>query len=77
MEHKISVTARVRVTLDIPLSGSWGGECSLEQVHKQAIEEVDGKLRGAIYGHGACKAPHIPGATIIDMTPIAISTERR
>lgn len=39
---KNSVTARVSFTLqvDIPVSDSWGGECTVDQIQRQAIESA-------------------------------------
>ncbi len=37
--------ARVRVTLDIEVSGSWGGDCDVDQIEKQAATEALGACR--------------------------------
>lgn len=43
-EKKVKVTARVRVVLDIPVWDTWGGDCPLSQVQKQAAESALGML---------------------------------
>lgn len=42
---KVSATARVRVELEISCRSSWGRDCAFDQIHKQAIEEVEGWFR--------------------------------
>lgn len=39
-ESKTSVTALVTVTLRVQLTQPWGGDCTLEQVQKQATREA-------------------------------------
>ena len=46
----MSTRARVRITLDIPLSASWGDDCTLAQVKKQAKEDIQQLLRQNIGG---------------------------
>jgi hypothetical protein len=41
---KISASAEVVVTLKIAADGRWGPECSMEQIHSQAKDNVLGKL---------------------------------
>jgi len=41
---KISASAEVVVTIKIGADGRWGPECSMEQIHSQAKENVLGKL---------------------------------
>ena len=36
MTDKIKTMARVRVLLEVSLSDTWGGDCRLDQVYKQA-----------------------------------------
>jgi hypothetical protein len=43
---KTSTSARVTVQLDITV-GSWGPECGLDQVYRQATESAEGKVRRA------------------------------
>jgi len=42
---KVKATARVRITLDIPLTGTWGPECTVEQIQKQAKNEALGLFK--------------------------------
>ena len=42
-----SATARVQVTVEI-VAGTWGNDCSLEQVYKQAGEDACNKLTRAL-----------------------------
>ena len=44
MAKRISASASVVVTLRIKSGSSWGQECSMEQIHKQAKEDVQRKL---------------------------------
>ena len=46
MSDTIGAIARVQVTVEIPCS-SWGADCTVEQVLKQAGEEAVGRLRRA------------------------------
>lgn len=36
----MTATARVRLVIDMPLSGSWGNDCTIDQVYKQARESA-------------------------------------
>ena len=40
--------AVVHLTLEITVSSGWGGDCSLDQVFKQAREEAVGKINTAL-----------------------------
>ncbi len=40
--------AVVQVTLEIPARSHWGDACQLEQVRKQAVEDVLGQLRKGV-----------------------------
>jgi hypothetical protein len=42
---KRSAHAIVVVTLDVEVDSSWGGDCTVDQVHKQAADEATGTLR--------------------------------
>lgn len=37
-------TARVTVTLEMTVGSTWGGDCPLSQVHKQAKDDARGML---------------------------------
>lgn len=41
-------TARVKVTLEVEVRSSWGNECKLEQIEKQATEDALGALRNGL-----------------------------
>ena len=49
-EKKLSVQAQVvaLVTIEIGVSSRWGGDCPLEQVFRQAKEEAEARIRGAL-----------------------------
>lgn len=58
--------AKVQVTLEVPV-GSWGPECGLDQVYRQASEEALGKLR---------RITQLDRIRIVGVTKItAVSTE--
>lgn len=40
--------AVVQLTLEITVSSGWGGDCSLDQVFKQARDEAVGKINTAL-----------------------------
>ena len=40
LKDKIKTKAQVKVLLEISLSNSWGGDCPLSQVYKQAKESA-------------------------------------
>lgn len=44
--------ARVQVTLDVPVSGSWGPECQIQQIRDQAVESALQELRSGICING-------------------------
>lgn len=44
MSKRVVASAEVVVTLRISADGRWGPECSLDQIHKQAKEDVRNKL---------------------------------
>ena len=43
-DRQISARARVTVTLELDAEGLWGGDCTVGQVHKQAIDNVRATL---------------------------------
>lgn len=45
---KRSAHAIVIVTLEVDVGAAWGGECSMDQVYKQGIEEAEGRIRNMI-----------------------------
>lgn len=65
-------TARVRIVLDIPLADTWGGECAIEQIQKQATDEVLGMLRNN-------RVHELVNATIVghpEVTAILVKEDR-
>lgn len=42
---KVQATARVTMTVELRVGGTWGDECDIAQIHKQAAEEAIGILR--------------------------------
>lgn len=51
-EKKVSVSARVRVELEIEVSDAWSGDCNLAQVHKQGLESALMKLNKLVDSSG-------------------------
>jgi hypothetical protein len=49
---KVGARAAVTVTLEIHVPDSWGADCTVAQVHKQAKASALGMLRGLIEGRG-------------------------
>lgn len=45
---KLFTTAQIQVTVSVPASGSWGDQCTVEQIYRQAGEETVNKLQRAI-----------------------------
>jgi hypothetical protein len=39
-QPRIRASARVTITVEMPSGSTWGPGCSVEQIHKQAGEEV-------------------------------------
>lgn len=44
MRNEKEYKATVRIVVDIEVSGVWGEECTMKQVHKQAISEAEQTL---------------------------------
>ena len=44
MTERLRVTAKVEVTIEVVARSSWGPECSVAQVHKQAIVDAQALL---------------------------------
>ena len=47
-----SATVRVRIVVEVRASGTWGPDCTLGQIHDQALESA-----GAILGRALGAAP--------------------
>jgi len=43
-DKKIKATSRVTVTVEIDTGGSWGADCTVEQVQKQAADSARAAL---------------------------------
>ncbi len=43
-EKKVKATSRVQVTVEIDTGGSWGAECTVEQIQKQATDAARSAL---------------------------------
>lgn len=69
---KVNASARVRLTIDIPLTDSWGGDCPLEQVEKQAKDVALGMIRNSQFHE--LKMARIVGEP--EVTAILTSKER-
>ncbi len=53
MTTKTHTSATVRVAIEIDCTGGgWGGECKMEQVHKQAQDHLRGVLAKAFPANG-------------------------
>ena len=49
MSGKVQAMARVQLTVEFAVGGQvWGGDCAIEQVHKQALEAALGILRSGL-----------------------------
>lgn len=47
----MTVHARVQITIEVDVPDSWGEECKLDQVKKQATEKVEQLLRQGFIVH--------------------------
>lgn len=54
---KVKTHARVTVTIEIPSTQVWNSNCDVEQIYKQAREEIIGVLRGAVVIDGLRGVP--------------------
>lgn len=64
---KTRATVRVRVTVEVAVSSSWGGDCPLSQVRKQGAEEGENIVRNALAGH---KRLTVRGVEALEMTVV-------
>lgn len=67
-EHRITAGAKVQLVVELSALGSWGHDCTIAQVHKQAAESAIGRLRNSNLENA-----RIIGEPII----ISVSTEER
>lgn len=42
--ERISATVLVRVVLEVPVGGTWGSDCTVEQAHQQGEKEALGQV---------------------------------
>jgi hypothetical protein len=48
-EKRVKATSRVQLTVEIDTGGSWGPDCTVDQIQKQAAEEARSALmRGLV-----------------------------
>lgn len=47
MEKKSQATAKIQVTVQVE-AGTWGSDCGLDQVYRQAAQEGTEKIRKAL-----------------------------
>jgi hypothetical protein len=50
MNGKLVVQATVRVTIEIPVTGSWGGDMTAALIYEQAKEEALARVNNAFCG---------------------------
>lgn len=76
MAKKVGATARATVTVEIYGLGSWGAECSLDQVHRQAAESAIGRLQQILDGarNGDGRSIRIVGEP--NVTAVLVEQER-
>jgi hypothetical protein len=51
----IATTTKVQLIIEVSNVGSWGGECSMAQITKQATEQATGKLLKLLAGDESSK----------------------
>ncbi len=71
-DGKVHTRARVTVTIEFPLSDAWGGDCPLDQVHRQGIESAKGELLRLFTPNESVKPRGLPGARILKVQVDAI-----
>lgn len=47
---RTKTSATVTLTIEISNLGQWGPDCQISQVHRQAIEEANGRLKKLLQG---------------------------
>jgi hypothetical protein len=68
-EHT-SATARVQITIELPAGSTWGNDCTVDQIYKQAGEETVQALRNIL------SAKWGNNAKIIDHKVTAVFAQR-
>lgn len=51
MSNKVGAVARVQIIVEFPVNSTWGEDCPLSQIHKQASEEVLGMIAEGAQRH--------------------------
>ena len=70
MSKEVQARAVVTMTLEIPLDGGgWGAECTIGQVHKQALDSAQSYLSQAMQRERQVNSPCFPAGTRIIGTP--------
>lgn len=64
-DNKVTVTARVRVVLDIPLAQPWGNAAPLQDVWKQARENAVAIVHRQFEGHYGARIIGDPEVTAV------------
>lgn len=52
MDRKVKAKARVSVLLEVSLSDTWGSDCQLDQVYKQAKDSAMNMIHRKMTGGG-------------------------
>ena len=63
----MSATAKVTLTVEVAVSSTWGDDCPISQIHKQAAEEAMNILRnhiGRVPVSGVSRITVLPGAKV-------------
>lgn len=71
--YRTSTGAKVTVTIELSNLGTWGPDCTTEQVYRQAREAAIGRLNKVFKDH--VKDTQIKGPIIVES--ITTGTERR
>lgn len=48
MAERITAVARVRVLVEVQVRGAWGEDCTVGQVHAQALEGAKDRIRSGL-----------------------------
>lgn len=62
---KVKARARVQVTVEVQLDSTWGDECPVGQVHKQATSEATEYLNRHLSESGRVKILELSARAII------------
>lgn len=69
MIAKVSATARVSLTIEISVGDSWGEDCKMDQVYRQAADSAIGRLQRIVSDakvvHGGIRVIGEPKVTAI------------